>query len=149
MTTITSLLPGHVVSALITSIVPSTGLNLKIFGTFDSTIDLAHLPVSASADLEDTYKIGRKVKARIIFETVGVSGKVFGLSLLPHVIEGKSPVVDGQDVEQKMTIGTICEDVEVEKVEKEWGLVCTTGEGYRAFVHVSSIRTILISTHRS
>lgn len=139
VTTITSLLPGHIISALITSVIPSTGLNLKIFGTFDSTVDLTHLPVSPSADLEEAYKVGKKVKARIIFETVGTTdtGKVFGLSLLPHVIDGKSPVVDGEDVEQKMTIGTICEDVEVERVEKEWGLVCTTREGYRAWVHVS------------
>jgi rRNA biogenesis protein RRP5 len=141
VTTINSLLPGHLVSALVTSIIPATGLNLKIFGTFDATVDLTHLPIPANSDLEDHYKIGKKVRARIIFETTpaGVGeGKVFGVSLMPHVLDGTSPVVDGKEVEREMTIGTVCEKVEVMAVEKEWGLVVQTEQGYRGFVHVSS-----------
>lgn len=141
VTTISSLLPGHVVSALITTVVPETGLNLKIFGTFDSTVDLTHLPVSASTDLEETYKVGKKVKARIIFETIGTHGKTFGLSLLPHVVNGTSPTIDDgkTSIEEKMTIGTILDNVTVDLVEKEWGLICSTSEGYKAYVHISHI----------
>ena len=57
--TVTSILPGHLVSALITAVVPS-GLNVKICGFFDGTIDLAHLGLG-DADIEQTYIVGKKV----------------------------------------------------------------------------------------
>ena len=53
------LLPGHLVSALITAVVPS-GLNVKVCGFFDGTIDLAHLALGEE-DIEDKYKLGKKV----------------------------------------------------------------------------------------
>ena len=59
VSTVGSILPGHLVSALITAVVPS-GLNLKICGFFDGTIDLAHLGLTAGA-VEEKYKIGKKV----------------------------------------------------------------------------------------
>ena len=54
-----SILPGHLVSALITAVVPS-GLNVKVCGFFDGTIDLIHLGL-AGADIDEKFNIGKKV----------------------------------------------------------------------------------------
>lgn len=60
---IASILPGQLVAALITAVVPS-GLNLKICGFFDGTIDLAHLNLKGE-DIDEKYKIGKKVSALV------------------------------------------------------------------------------------
>lgn len=54
-----SILPGHLVSALVTAVVPS-GLNVKVCGFFEGTVDLAHVDAGGE-DLEEKYKIGKKV----------------------------------------------------------------------------------------
>lgn len=59
VSTVGSLHPGHLVSALITA-VESSGLNLKICGFFDGTVDLSHLGLG-DQDIEEVYKVGRKV----------------------------------------------------------------------------------------
>ena len=53
-----SMLAGHLVLALVTAVMPS-GLNVKIGGFFDGTIDLAHL--QHDEDIETLYKLGTKV----------------------------------------------------------------------------------------
>jgi rRNA biogenesis protein RRP5 len=55
-----SILPGHAISALITAVTPS-GLNVKVCGFFDGTIDLAHLGLGVE-DIDEKYKIGKKVR---------------------------------------------------------------------------------------
>ena len=59
VSTVGSILPGHLVSALVTAVVPS-GLNVKICGFFDGTINLVHLGLSGG-DIEEKYKVGKKV----------------------------------------------------------------------------------------
>lgn len=59
VTSVASILPGHLVSTLITAVMPS-GLNVKIGGFFDGTIDLTHLPLGEK-EIEDMYKVGKKV----------------------------------------------------------------------------------------
>jgi len=56
---VASILPGHLVSALVTAVVPS-GLNVKICGFFDGTIDLTHLDLKGE-DIDEKYKLGKKV----------------------------------------------------------------------------------------
>lgn len=56
---VASILPGHLVSVLVTAVVPS-GLNVKIGGFFDGTIDIAHLALGGE-DIDDKYKVGKKV----------------------------------------------------------------------------------------
>lgn len=56
---VASILPGHLVSTLITAVMPS-GLNVKIGGFFDGTIDLSHLPLG-DKEIEEVYKVGKKV----------------------------------------------------------------------------------------
>lgn len=57
ITSVTSVLPGTLVQALITAVVPS-GLNVQLLGYFEGTIDLFHL---APGNVEDNYKLGQKV----------------------------------------------------------------------------------------
>jgi len=54
-----SILPGHLVTALVTAVVPS-GLNVQVCAFYDGTIDLAHLGLAGS-DIDDKYKVGKKV----------------------------------------------------------------------------------------
>jgi len=56
---VASILPGHLVNALVTAVVPS-GLNVRICGFFDGTIDLTHLDLKGE-DIDEKYKIGKKV----------------------------------------------------------------------------------------
>lgn len=56
---VASILPGHQVSVLVTAVVPN-GLNVKICGFFDGTIDFAHLGL-AGEDIEEKYRVGKKV----------------------------------------------------------------------------------------
>lgn len=60
VTNVGSLLPGHQVSALVTS-VDAAGLNVQVCGFFEGTIDLAHLDLKEE-DIEDQYKVGTKVR---------------------------------------------------------------------------------------
>lgn len=130
VTSVGSVLPGHLVSALITAAVPS-GLNVKLCGFFDGTIDLAH-----TGNIE--HKVGKKVKARVIYENLGVTPKRFGLSLLPHVVALESPQGTDGPLETSLPIGTILE-AKVVRIEKDWGLVCSTPDGHPAFAHISHV----------
>jgi rRNA biogenesis protein RRP5 len=58
-TNVSSILPGHLISCLITAIVPA-GLNVKISGFFDGTIDITHLGIGEK-DIEKEFKLGKRV----------------------------------------------------------------------------------------
>jgi len=58
---VASILPGHQVSVLVTAVV-SNGLNVKICGFFDGTIDLTHLGLG-EAEIEEKHKVGKKVSS--------------------------------------------------------------------------------------
>ena len=51
------MLPGTLVQVLVTAVLP-TGLNVQLFGHFDGTIDLFHLP---HGEITSRYKLGQKV----------------------------------------------------------------------------------------
>lgn len=85
--TVGSILPGHLVSAFITAVVPS-GLNVKVCGSFDGTIEIAHLGL-AGVDVEEKYKIGKKVFAFVVPSFVDLKsrfgpGSCMTTSLLLH-----------------------------------------------------------------
>lgn len=61
VSTVGSLLPGHQVSALITS-VDGAGLNVQVCGFFEGTLDLAHLDLNGE-DIDDLFKVGKKVRS--------------------------------------------------------------------------------------
>ncbi|WVQ96181.1 hypothetical protein IAU59_003284 [Kwoniella sp. CBS 9459] len=139
VTTVGSLVPGHLITALITAVVPS-GLNVKVCGFYDGTIDLAHLPLG-EADIEDKYKIGKKVRARIIYDNIGTTPSKFALSALPHVVALSSPTKEGEDVplEHAIAIGKLYPSVKVTRVIPDWGVVVRTNDGLDGFVHISHL----------
>lgn len=134
---VSSILPGVLVQALITSIVPS-GLVVQILGSFDGTIDLYHLPSTSSPS---DFKVGKKVKARVLYDVVGSSPPQFALSLKEHVVAldaRKRNTESGQTVQESFPVGTVVRSAKVKRVEPERGLVVAVEEGVDGFVHVGS-----------
>ncbi|OWT39295.1 rRNA biogenesis protein RRP5 [Cryptococcus neoformans Bt1] len=139
VSTVGSILPGHSVNALITAVVPS-GLNVKVAGFFDGTIDLAHLPLG-EIDIEDNYKIGKKIRARVIYDNLAANPHSFALSALPHVLNFTSPIQKGDDtpLELAIPIGKVYQSVKVTRVLNDWGVVVRTQDGLEGFVHISHL----------
>ncbi|KAF8755922.1 S1 RNA binding domain [Rhizoctonia solani] len=128
-----ALLPGTLVSALVTAVVPS-GLNLQVLGYFGGTIELFHLP--SGADVKE----GDKVKA----EYCGIF-----LAQVPSLRSFVAPSYRNHlrgcpTLREAYPVGMILEAVKVTRVESEWGLVCEVTEGVGAFVHISQISDSLI-----
>jgi rRNA biogenesis protein RRP5 len=136
ISSVTSLLPGALASALITSIVPS-GLNLQLLGFFDATADLYHL---VPGDVEENYKLGEKVNVRVLYRLDASTPPRFAVSLAPHILQmdlknvGES---EGSALGEAFPIGTALEAVRVVRVEAEHGLVVEVRPGVEGFIHVS------------
>lgn len=142
---ISGLLPGTLVHATVSEVLPH-GLNLKFLGFFDATIDLYHIPLSATADLAKSFKVGKKLKGRILWSNASAQtgSQVFALTLLPHLVHpAHSTPLDPAILVQAFPAGRMLDGVQVQRVEPEFGLVCTipgpqpTDPVVPAFVHVS------------
>ena len=135
----TSIVPGSLVSCLITSIQPQ-GINLQVLGFFNGTIDQFHLP---PGDADDNFKTGQKVKARVLFDIVPSTPPRFALSLADHVISltsksiGKSESESRTALQDAFTVGTIVDPIKVIRVENERGLIVEVTPNIEGFVHVS------------
>lgn len=133
------MVPGSLVSALITG-VQDTGLNLQVLGFFNGTIDQFHLP---PGDVEENFKIGQKVKARVLYDITPSTPPRFALSLADHVVSLTSKSVDasesesGVPLQQAFTIGMVVDPVKVVRVEAERGLIVEVTPTIEGFVHVS------------
>jgi rRNA biogenesis protein RRP5 len=134
---VTSILPGTLVQSLITAVVPS-GLNLQILGFFEGTIDLVHLHPGK------TYKIGQKVKARVLYDISGTTPPKFALALADHIVSLDVRRAKGAPksnikpiLQEAYPVGTILNEVKVTSVEPERGLILEVEPGVEGFVHVS------------
>ena len=139
ITSVTSILPGALVQSLITAVVPS-GLNLQILGYFEGTVDQVHLYPGKK------YKIGQKVKARILYDISGTSPPKFALALVDHIIaldikraQGEEILQDRPSLQEAYPVGTILDQVKVTSVEPERGLISEVEPGVEGFVHVGQI----------
>jgi rRNA biogenesis protein RRP5 len=150
VTNANSVLPGTLVQALITAVHP-TGLNLQVLGFFDGTVDQFHLRPDAS---EKTYKIGKKVKARVLYD-FSTTPPRFALALTEHVLglgvqtmkAGKANTVS-QSMQEAYPIGTILEAVKVVRLEAERGVVVDIDSGaLQGFIHVSGSFTGFSFSH--
>lgn len=137
------MLPGTLVHALITAVLP-WGLNVQLLGFFAGTLDSFHLLSPSS--IETKYKVGQKIKTRVLWDIPTNSPRTFALSVLPHIISLGVPQVDAtRTVQSAYPVGAVIEEeVVVERVESEWGLVCTVGTDAKAFVHVRLFFAALI-----
>lgn len=133
----TSVLPGTLVQALVTSVHPN-GLNVQVLGFFEGTIDVLHLGHDPKA-----YKLGKKIKARILYDYSAAPPK-FALSLAEHIIK-LSPCLApvnlaeevGKTVPETYPVGTTLEGVKVIRLDAERGLIVEVVPGVEGFIHVS------------
>lgn len=133
-----SLLPGTLVQALITTVL-TTGLSLQVLGYFEGTIDQFHLP---SGKPGDSYKVGQKVKARILYDMTATSPPKFALSLVDHVVKLDVKRNEEATIQDSYPIGTTLDAVKVIGVETERGLTVEVQPGVLGFVHVCIILTL-------
>ncbi|KAJ1027850.1 hypothetical protein NDA13_003303 [Ustilago tritici] len=148
---ITSILPGTLTKVLITAALP-TGLNVKLFGMFDATIDRFHLPqLPEGKDIQDVYKEGSKHVARVLWDllappSTALQGdnpdheRKFGLSLAPQVLALQAPVAkDQQLLQHAYPIGAPLK-VKVVQTINDWGLIISIhNTDLRGFVHISQV----------
>ena len=131
MTNVSSVLPGSLVQALVTAVVPD-GLNLQILGFFDATVDEFHLPST-----HKSLKVGQKVKARVLYDLPGTTPPRFVVTLAEHHIRLQSKSTsEGQILYAAFPVGTVLDSVKVRRVEAERGLLVEIQPDQEGFVHV-------------
>jgi rRNA biogenesis protein RRP5 len=149
--TVDAFLPGVAVEMLISE-VSTSGLVGKIMGTLDVTADLIHSGAGESLEeLDDIYKAGSKVKARVLCTFPKSEEKRVGVSLLDHVLHLSTRIeVVGKsknDPLKKLPLSSIVEEAEVVKVESGKGLFLNLGvKGVSGFAHISKISDKMIET---
>ncbi|KAK2461613.1 hypothetical protein APHAL10511_006076 [Amanita phalloides] len=135
-----SLLPGELVQCLITA-TSHYGLNLQVLGLFDGTVDEFHMHKDI---LEKSYKVGKKVKARILYSYDNSPPK-FALALTDHVLRLETRMMkdptssESKDMAEMYPVGTTLESVKVTKVEPDRGVVVDVNAGIQGFVHISHL----------
>ncbi|KAF9477538.1 nucleic acid-binding protein [Pholiota conissans] len=136
ISSVTSVLPGTLVSGLVTSVHPA-GINVQVLGFFEGTIDQLHLGHDPKA-----YKLGKKIKARILYD-YSLSPPKFALTLAEHTMKLSPCLTPRKDneiaktVQEAYPIGTKLESVKVLGLETERGLIVEVEPGIEGFVHIS------------
>ncbi|EEU39143.1 uncharacterized protein NECHADRAFT_43434 [Fusarium vanettenii 77-13-4] len=145
-TTINTFLPGTIADVLVSN-TDRRGFAGKIMGHLDVTADLIHSGVGpAGVSLDSTYKIGSRVKARIICNFPAAKEPKLGISLLPHItsLEQKRPTktTDAKKLPTTvLPISSLVEKCTVRHVEGEIGLFVDIGiPGLSGFVHISRVK---------
>ncbi|KAH6893483.1 hypothetical protein B0T10DRAFT_482377 [Thelonectria olida] len=145
-TTISTFLPGTIADVLVSN-TDRRGLAGKVLGSLDVTADLIHSGAGpAGVSLESAYKIGSRVKARVICNFPAAREPKLGISLLPHITslkqrrptkstDSKKPPTD------VLPISSLVEKCTVRHVEAEIGLFVDIGmPGLSGFVHISRVK---------
>ena len=143
-TTINTFLPGTAVELMVNEI-SGRGLAGKVMGSLDVTADLIHSGAGPQAvDLEEKYKVGKKVKARVICNFPTSQDPKLGISLLEHVTKLRPKTVDGSSSKSPLdalSISALVEECTVTKVEPEVGVFVEIGiKGVPGFVHISRLK---------
>jgi rRNA biogenesis protein RRP5 len=149
--TVDAFLPGTAVEILVAE-TTSRGIIGKVMGMVDVTADLMHSGAGASGkDLEKKYKIGSKIKGRVICTFPAAEPLKLGVSLLDHVTS-LAPQQTIRNGEKKnpldvLSLSSIVEEVTVRKVEADVGLFVDVGvKGVSGFVHISRVKDGKIDT---
>ncbi|KAF4962643.1 hypothetical protein FSARC_9313 [Fusarium sarcochroum] len=145
-TTINTFLPGTITDVLVSN-TDRRGLSGKIMGHLDVTADIIHSGVGpAGVSLDTAYKIGSRVKARVICNFPGAREPKLGISLLPHIttLEKKRPTKSTDSKKnptQVLPVSSFVETCTVRHVEAEIGLFVDIGvPGLSGFVHISRVK---------
>ncbi|KAK7938058.1 uncharacterized protein PG986_014926 [Apiospora aurea] len=143
-TTINTFLPGTAVELMVNEI-SGRGLAGKVMGSLDVTADLIHSGAGPQAvDLEEKYKVGKKVKARVICNFPTSEDPKLGISMLDHVTKLRPKTVDGSSSKSPLdalSISALVEECTVTKVEPDVGVFVEIGvKGVSGFVHISRLK---------
>ncbi|KAI1426670.1 hypothetical protein F5Y12DRAFT_712819 [Xylaria sp. FL1777] len=141
-TTIQTFLPGSAVELMISRI-SRRGLVGKIMGSLDVTADLIHSGVGPkSLDLEEKYKVGKKIKARVICDFPTAKEPKLGISLLDHVMTLKPlRTASAQLPLDLLPPSSMVEQCTVFKVDPDMGVFVEVGVDHiPGFVHISRLK---------
>lgn len=143
-TTINTFLPGTTVNVIVTN-TDRRGLAGKVLGHLDVTADLIHSGIGPNnTNLESAYKIGSKVKARVICNFPAAKEPKLGISLLTHItsLSRKHPTGETKKLPTEvLPISSLVEKCTIKHVESEIGLFVDVGiAGLSGFVHISRVK---------
>ncbi|TGJ82936.1 hypothetical protein E0Z10_g5830 [Xylaria hypoxylon] len=141
-TTIQTFLPGSIVELMVSDI-SRRGLVGKVMGSLDVTADLIHSGAGPKAlDLEEKYKIGKKIKARVICDFPTAKEPKLGVSLLDHVMT----LTSQRTASVKLPLdllppSSMVEKCTVFKVDPDMGAFVEVGVDHvPGFVHISRLK---------
>ena len=143
-TAINTFLPGTVADVLVSEI-SEYGIIGKVIGSLDVTADLVHSGAGPDGDdLEEKFKVGSRIKARVICNFPTAKAPKLGISVLPHVLKLKSKTVAGKDqsaLPQTVLAHSAVVECKVKTVELDIGLYVDVGvAGVPGFVHISRVK---------
>lgn len=137
--TINTFLPGTAAEILLTE-VTSNGMSGKIMGMLDATVDSVQVSINGKVDLERKYKIGAKIKGRVISTFPAAEPLKVGFSLLDHVLKLSSDARGPGSSDDAPAISAIIPEAKVVKVDQGLGLYARIGETkHMGFVHMSRL----------
>ncbi|KAJ5980771.1 hypothetical protein N7481_008069 [Penicillium waksmanii] len=138
--TINSYLPGVAAEILLTE-VTANGMMGKIMGMLDTTVDLVQSGViDGKLDLERKFKIGAKIKGRIVSTFPSAEPFKIGFSLLDHVLKLSTDTHGPGSSEDAPAISAIIPETTVVKVDPGMGIYVEMGETKKiGFVHISRL----------
>jgi rRNA biogenesis protein RRP5 len=144
-TTVDTFAPGTAVDVLVSE-VSERGIIGKVLGHLDVTADHVHSGVGPhGTDLEAKYKVGSKLKARVICTFPDARQPKLGISILDHVLSFKALSTHVQGSEKNpvevLPMSSVVEKCVVKRVEADIGLFVDVGvEGVPGFVHISRVK---------
>jgi len=141
-------MPGNVIEAHITGI-QDIGALCKFMGHFDATIDYFHTSkglITSKKDLEETFKINDKVRARVLYIDLASTPTRIGLSNAKHVMGLTQPNTTEEQIGAKVfpgsaiPVGKTFDTITVKRVDPRHGLLCTIdGTDIPGYVHISRV----------
>lgn len=144
-TTVDTFAPGTAVDVLVSE-VSERGIIGKILGHLDVTADHVHSGIGPhGTDLEAKYKVGSKLKARVICTFPDARQPKLGISILDHVLSLKalSAQIGGSEKTplDALPMSSVVEKCVVQRVEADIGLFVDVGvKGVPGFVHISRVK---------
>ncbi|KAF3902867.1 hypothetical protein AA313_de0208013 [Arthrobotrys entomopaga] len=138
--TIDCFLPGTLASRVLITDVKDNGLVCKLMGSIDVTIDLFHSGCFTSETLQNKFKAGNNITARLLATIPSSEDKKFAASLLTHVKDMGPQTHAGKMALSKMPIGATKSDAVVKHIIPGVGLILNIGlPATLVFVHISRI----------
>ncbi|KAI1815861.1 nucleic acid-binding protein [Poronia punctata] len=141
-TTIQTFLPGSAVELMVSDIT-KRGLVGKVMGSLDVTADLIHSGLGPKAiDLEEKYKIGKKIKARVICDFPTAKDPKLGVSVLDHLMT----LTPQRTASNKLPLDVLpmsskVEECSIYKVDSDLGVFAKVGvDGIPGFAHISRLK---------